>query len=185
MDEIDKKLENKEQQNKSFKPFLELIQALVIALVITFVIRTFVLQPFWVPTTSMVPTLKVNNRILVNEIFMRYGEVQRGDVMVFHYPLDPDDIYVKRMIALPGEILEIKEDGIYINGEKIDEPYLVQDYKYEPMGPVLVPDDSYFAMGDNRDHSADSRIWGFVPEENFIGKAFLIYWPFSDMGQIE
>lgn len=174
-----------EQLKKTNKPLVELVQALVIAVVITFVIRTFVFQPFWVPTTSMIPTLKVNDRILVNEMFLRYGEVERGDVMVFRYPLEPEVIYVKRMIGLPGETLEIKKDGIYIDGGKIEEPYLENNYNYAPMGPVMVPENSYFAMGDNREFSADSRIWGFVPEDNFIGKAFLIYWPISDFGQID
>ena len=175
----------KKEIKKAYRPLWEMIQALLIALVIKFVLRSYVFQPFWVPTTSMVTTLQVTDRILVNELSLRYDTVERGDVMVFRYPLDPEVIYVKRMIGLPGEMLEIRADGVYIDGEKIEEPYLVQDYGYDPMGPIRVPDDAYFAMGDNRDYSADSRIWGFVPEENFVGRAFFIYWPMSSLGTID
>ncbi len=174
---------NEVEQKKH--PLLELVQAIVIAFLIAFVIRTFIFQPFWVPTTSMVPTLKVDDRIIVNELFMRYGEIERGDIMVFRYPLDPDIIYVKRMIGLPGDTFEIQDDGIYINGEQLHEPYLKQDHSYEQLGPFVIPEGSYFGMGDNRQYSADSRYWGFIPEDNFIGKAIAIYWPLANAGQIK
>lgn len=170
---------------KSKHPLGELVQAVVIAFVLAFFIRTFLFQPFWVPSTSMLPTLQVDDRIIVNEVFLHYGQIERGDVMVFKYPLDKDLNYVKRIIGLPGETLEIKKEGVYIDGAPIDDDWVQGDFHYEPLGPLEIPQDAYFTLGDNRDFSADSRYWGFVPEENFVGKASLIYWPLGRMGRIE
>lgn len=174
-----------DKNKKNKHPIIELLQAILIAFLIAFVIRTFLFQPFWVPSTSMVPTLKVNDRIIVNEIFLRYAHIGRGDVMVFEYPLDRELIYVKRIVGLPGETIEIKNDGIYIDDVMLDEPWLENDFSYEQLGPLTIPDDAYFALGDNRPFSADSRYWGFVPEENFVGKASVIYWPLKRIGRIK
>ncbi len=173
-----------EKQKTKKGPLRDFAETVLIALVIALLIRTFIFQPFYVPTTSMVPTLKVNDRIIVNEIGLRFGSVERGDVMVFKYPLDPELNYVKRIIGMPGDTLEIREHGVYINGELLEEPYLPEDFSYSPFGPVDVPQGSFFTMGDNRPFSQDSRSWGFVPEENMVGEAVLIYWPFSSMGRI-
>ena len=170
---------------KGIRPILEMFKSLAIALVVVLIIRTFLVSPVWIPSSSMVPTLRINDRVMVNKLYLRYSEVERGDLLVFRYPKNEDVVLVKRIIALPGETLEIKQDGIYVDGERIEEPYLVEDYRYEPLGPILVPEDSYFALGDNRNHSKDSRDWGNVPEDNLIGKAFFVYWPLTNLGPVE
>lgn len=165
-------------------PLREVLEAVLIAFVIAFVIRSFLFQPFWVPSTSMVPTLNVNDRIIVNEIGMRFREVQRGDIMVFEYPHDPSVVYVKRIVGLPGDTVEIRSDGVYIDGQLLEEPYLNDGYLYQSQGPLEIPEDAFFALGDNRGFSADSRVWGFVPAERMIGRAVFIYWPLGNMGPI-
>ncbi len=171
-------------RKKQKHPVRDMVETVLIALAIALLIRTFVFQPFYVPTTSMVPTLAVNDRIIVFELGMRFSEVDRGDVMVFRYPLEPELIYVKRIVGLPGDQLEIREEGVYINGEQLSEDYLPEQFTYAPYGPVTIPEDSFFGLGDNRPDSQDSRYWGFIPRENLVGEAVMIYWPVNRAGLI-
>lgn len=157
----------------------------VVAAILAIVIRTFLLGPYKIPTGSMIPTFMIGDRIFVDKVTYRFREPERGDIIVFKYPLDKKKDFVKRLVGLPGEKLEIIEGKLYINGAVLEgEPfsknyyYNVKDSDYGKLGQVVsIPEDSYFAMGDNSAHSSDSRSWGFVPKENLVGKAFLIWWP--------
>ncbi len=175
----------------------EYTQAIILAVILAFFIRTFVVQAFKIPSESMLETLQIGDRILVNKFLYGIKEPftgsvvipvkspRRGDVVVFIYPEDPTKDYIKRVIGLPGEKLEIMDKKVYINGKPLNEPYvrfadrIIIPKGVQPrdnFGPVTVPEGQLFVMGDNRDHSYDSRYWGFVDIEKVRGKAFVIYW---------
>jgi signal peptidase I len=170
----------------------EYAETLIIALLIALFARAFVVQAFKIPSESMKPTLLVGDHLLVNKFiygiripligkkFLQFSEPQRGDVIVFIFPGDRSKDYIKRVIGLPGDTAEIRDRKIYINDTLIEDPWGV----YSPLGPQnpqnygpkVVPPDSLFVMGDNRDNSLDSRVWGFVPLDDVLGKAFILYW---------
>ena len=173
----------------------EYVEALAVALVLALVIRTFVVQAFKIPSESMVETLLVGDHLLVSKFaydikppfvdksLYTTSDPQFGDVIVFEYPEDRDLDYIKRIIGLPGDTVELRDNVLYRNGQKIDEPYKRLDPRgggKPNFGPVKVPAGQYFVMGDNRDHSLDSRYWKedkrFVPREYIRGKAWVIYW---------
>lgn len=171
------------------------IESIIIAFILAMVIRAFVVQAFKIPTGSMRPTLLEGDIIMVNKFLygakipftgLRLPKIRqpsRGDVIVFIYPENPKKDFVKRLAALPGEIVEIKNGTIYINDQPLIEPLFSQRYYYNrgdfaKVGhKITVPKDSYFVLGDNSVSSQDSRYWGFVPAKNILGKAILIYWP--------
>jgi len=161
----------------------ETVETIVIAFVLAFLVRSFVVQAFWIPSGSMEPTLHVGDRILAYKLFYGIENVKRGDVIVFKYPLNPRKDFVKRVIGLPGDEIEIKDKKVYVNGKLLMESYVIHEdlrergFPRDEYGPVQVPDNSLFVLGDNRDTSDDSRYWGFVPAENIIARAFLVYWP--------
>ncbi|MFA4888330.1 MAG: signal peptidase I [Candidatus Omnitrophota bacterium] len=182
------------RKNKSV--IREWIESLLWAAFIAFcVVRPFIVQVFKIPTGSMRPTLVEGDLIMVNKFL--YGakipftdwrlpalrQPKRGDVVVFIYPEDRSKDYIKRLIALPGESVEIKNGTIYINGQPLLEPQFSQRFYYNRGDfanegqKIIVPKDSFFMLGDNSGSSKDSRYWGFVPHKNILGKAFLIYWP--------
>ena len=180
-------------------------EALLIAMVVVNFVKIFAFQAFKIPSASMEDNLLTGDHIIVNKFI--YGpkdavsrglvplrDPKRGDVIVFRYPEDPDVDFVKRVIGMPGETVAIKDKKVYVNGAPIDEPYVVFDdprvyppglFLPEPyrsrdhFGPAVVPEGHYFAMGDNRDHSRDSRYWGFVPRALIRGRAFMVYWSFE------
>lgn len=176
----------------------EWIESIVIALILALFIRTFVVQAFKIPSGSMEPTLLIGDHLLVNKFLfgtkipftdinlLPIREPKRGDVIVFTYPVDPSKDFIKRVIGLPGDSVEIKNKKIYINSNPIDDPHahfaenmILPKGSGEPrdnFGPATVPPDSLFVMGDNRDRSYDSRFWGFVKKSEIKGKAFIIYW---------
>lgn len=167
--------------------FKDYILPVIIALGIVVVLRTFFVGMFYVPSESMVPTLEINDHVVVTKLSYKMHEPQRGDVVVFKYPPNEEQglkevDYVKRLIGLPGETLEIKDNTVFINGKPLKEPYLNVDTNMPDYGPITVPEAQYFMMGDNRNYSSDSRVWGYVPEEYLIGKAQFIYWPFAHIG---
>jgi signal peptidase I len=185
--------------------FREYYEALLIAVIFVNFARIFVFQAFKIPTGSMEDNLKVGDHIIVNK-FM-YGpstppwhkllplrDVRRGDIIVFRYPLQPDTDFVKRVIGMPGDTVEIRDKVVYLNGQPQPEPYVIHDdptiYPPRPalpepyrsrdqMSPVLVQPGQYWAMGDNRDRSSDSRYWGTVPRSMIKGRAFMVYWSFQ------
>lgn len=158
-------------------PVREIFESVAIAVILAVVIRVFLFQFFVIPSGSMEPTLTEGDMIAANKIIYRFSEPIRGDIIVFKYPLDPSRDFVKRLIGLPGEKVQIKNSTLYINGKDVAEPYLPKGLKFQDYGPITVPQDKYFMMGDNRNNSLDSRVWGEMPRENIIGKASLIYWP--------
>jgi len=204
------------EYSKSFFPVI----------LVVFLIRSFIVEPFKIPSGSMMPTLLAGDFILVNKFayglrvpilnntFFDIGHPKRGDVFVFHYPPDPSIDYIKRVVGVPGDKIAYHDKQLYINGKKLDTEF-VDDYSYvgsglnmvyakrykEKLGDVKhdillednsimldaeveVPPGHYFAMGDNRDNSRDSRVWGFVPEKNLVGRAFFIWWNFDNFGRI-
>lgn len=175
----------------------ENIEAIIIAVILALFIRTFIVQAFKIPSGSMLPTLQIGDHILVNKFI--YGvklpylnttmipvkEPARGAIIVFRYPEEPDKDFIKRVIAVPGDVLEIRNKEVFVNGEHVEQPYAVYTDPHvipanvnerDNLGPITVPPDSYFVMGDNRDNSYDSRFWGFVDASEVRGKAFIIYW---------
>lgn len=166
----------------------ENLEVVVTAVILALIIRTFVVQAFKIPTGSMRPTLIEGDRILVNKFIYRFKEPQRGDVAVFKYPEDTKKDFIKRLIAVGGETVQIKDGNIWIDSVLIEKPQKVRQIYYynkpdTPYGSermkVKVPEKNFFVLGDNSASSRDSRYWGFVPRKYFIGKAFLIYWPLN------
>jgi len=185
IDESKKRDHKKKKKEKSF--FREAVEILLIAFVLAFVVRTFVAENFWVPSRSMVPTIQVNDRVLVTKFSYKIADPERGDIVVFEPPAtahagEEEKFYVKRLIALPGETVEFKDNVLYIDGEVVDEPYLREDVINEDFGPYVVPENSYFFCGDNRTGSYDSRAWGSVERDSLVGKGQFIWWPFDRMG---
>lgn len=160
-------------------------EPLLIAAVLAILIRTFIFGPYKIPTGSMKPTFMENDKIFVDKLSYRFHEPQRGDIIVFKYPLDRKKDFVKRLAGLPGETLEIRDGGLIVNGKLMTDPpfghmtyYNVEQWNFGKSGQVIrIPEGHYFALGDNSSHSADSRQWGFVPRKDLIGKAFMIWWP--------
>lgn len=169
--------EREHRQEGKKSSLLELIESVVVAVLLAVVIRLFILAPFYIPSGSMEPTLRIGDRIIVSKISYVFKEPQRGDVVVFRYPLDPSRDFVKRLVGLPGETVSLRNGRLYINGQPVPEDYLPGDMKFADFGPVRVPAGYYFVLGDNRNNSDDSRVWGPLPRQNIIGKAVLVYWP--------
>jgi signal peptidase I len=160
----------------------EYAEALIIAVLLALTIRTFVVQAFKIPSGSMLPTLQIGDHILVNKFIYYFEPIKRGDVIVFKFPQDESRDFIKRVIGLPGETLEVRGKQILINGAPLKEPYAVfsdgpfaRAMEQEHLGPLVIPPDKLFMMGDNRDHSMDSRIWGFLDTHKVKGKAFIVY----------
>ncbi len=175
---------------------MEILKTLGLSAVLAFGIRTFVAEARYIPSRSMVPTLQVDDRLIVDKVSYRFKDPQRGDIVVFMPPDEASvvctgpnaastskDAYIKRIIALPGETVEVKEGRVFVNGQALQEDYLqeVPEYQY---GPRVVPANSYLVLGDNRNNSCDSHYWGFVPRENIIGRAIVRFWPLGRMGEI-
>lgn len=159
---------------------------LAVALVLALSIRTFVAEARYVNSESMVPTLEVNDRVFVDKLFYKMDGLQRQDVVIFAPPPEAHtkDDYIKRIVGLPGDEVEIKDGVLLINGEEIDEAYLAGTMDGS-FGPVVVPENQLFVLGDNRNNSNDSRAWGFVPVENVKGRAIVRFYPFHRFGTLE
>jgi len=170
------------RKSRSF--FSEVFQSVAIAVLLAVLIRLFILEPFYIPSGSMEPTLKENDRILVSKLNYYFEEPERGDVIVFKYPRDTSRNFVKRVVAVGGETLTVRNSDLYINGRVVPEPYLPPGLKFDDFGPVEIPEESYFMMGDNRNNSDDSRVWGYLPENLIVGKAIAIYWPPGRTGMV-
>ncbi len=198
--------------------FREYAEAIVVAMLLAFAIRVFVVQAFKIPSGSMIPTLLIGDHILVSKLsygiqwpsnckfqmalppvncyastaLIEFGKPQRGDIIVFRFPEDEEKDFIKRIVGVPGDTVQVLNKKVLVNGILLDDKAFTQridpgviDGTINPrdnFGPVTVPDDAYFVMGDNRDQSLDSRFWGFVREEKIRGKAFRIYWSWSGQG---
>ncbi|MHB8134798.1 MAG: signal peptidase I [Anaerolineaceae bacterium] len=157
---------------------LEIFQTLIMALIFYFLIDSF-FPRVRVENISMKPTLQPGELLLVNKLAYRLGEPHHGDVIVFHYPADPSEDYIKRLVGLPGDEIRVEKGLVYINGQAMDEPYIAAPPAYN--GSWIIPDGMYFVLGDNRNQSSDSHSWGFVPESNIVGKALFVYWPLDQV----
>ena len=169
----------------------EWINSILIALVLTLIIRTFIIQAFKIPSGSMRPTFLEGDKIFVNKYLYRFKPPQRGDIIVFKFPSDPKKDFIKRLVAFEGETVEIRDGKIHVNGIVLDDPESFGRfyyYNHEPFGgpreKIQVPPRSYYVLGDNSSNSTDSRFWGFVPEKNRIGKAVFRWWPLRRMGPV-
>lgn len=155
-------------------------KTLVLCLVVALLLRQFVAQSYTVDGACMQPTLATGQRVFILKPAYLFSSPQRGDIIVFQYPLDPSKDYIKRVVALPGETVAICGGFVYIDGQRLDEslwPVTRDEVRYGDLAERVVPAEHFFVLGDNRPQSEDSRVWGFVPAENVRGKAFLLYWP--------
>ncbi|WP_088891076.1 signal peptidase I [Leptolyngbya ohadii] len=164
------------------------LQILGIALVLAIVIRLLVAEPRYIPSDSMVPTLEIGDRLVVEKVAYRFRLPQRGDIVVFDPPPQlqqfgyaPDKAFIKRVIGTPGDVVQVTQGEVLINGQPLDEPYIAEPPGYE-MRSVQVPAEQYFVMGDNRNNSNDSHVWGFLPRQNIIGRAVFCFYPFDRVG---
>jgi len=172
-------IENEKEEGSGWGGFLlETLQTIILAIVLYFLIDTVVAR-VRVENISMLPTLQPGEFILVDKISFHFKEVEYGDIVIFHFPQNPREDYIKRVIGLPGDQIRIADGQVYINEQVITEPYLSAPPVYE--GDWTVPGEALFVLGDNRNQSSDSHSWGFVPKENLIGKALVVYWPFDEL----
>jgi len=192
-------LDPEEPKQSEALAFLKELPFLIVgALLVAVLVKSFLIQVFWIPSGSMEHTLEIGDRVIVNKVSYRFGDPGRGDVVVFE-PITfekesllekvsrnlmesvglrtPESDLIKRVIGLPGETVEIKDNAIHINGVRLDEPYLAEDLVMPDEGPWEVPDDRYFVMGDNRNSSNDSRRFGAIERSRIVGRAFSVVWP--------
>ena len=202
-------LDEEEEEEAERKPFWrELPVLIIIAFAVALLIKTFLLQAFYIPSASMEPTLIEGDRVLVEKVSYRLGDVERGDVVVFEKDLgaavaEPDESFwtdivdgvrslfgfptgstqdfIKRVVAVEGDTVEGKGGAVYVNGREVREPYLAPNTEISDFGPTEIPGDMLFVMGDNRTNSDDSRNFGPIPEEEVVGRAFLLIWPPADV----
>ena len=167
----------------------ETIETIVWAFVLAMIIRTFIVQAFWIPSGSMIPTLEVGDRVLVAKFWNWAFPPSRGSLYVFRYPVERDRDFVKRVIAVPGDVVDIRDGTVYVNDTPLEEPYVKNRDNYTLRSgprfrqvPFTVPENCYFMMGDNRPNSQDSRFWGFVPASDIHGPVFFRYWPLTRIG---
>jgi signal peptidase I len=171
----------------------KLLRDVFLIIVVFILFGVFFVQPVVVEGTSMLPELHDGERLLVNKLVyyriqsVSWGHIERGDIVVFWFPNDPDKSYVKRVIGLPGEIIELRNGKVYVDGKELVEDYLDNEYNQSLPSEAAkkVADHHYFVMGDNRDNSSDSRYWGLVPEKYIYGKAFFRYWKPSNIGFLD
>lgn len=158
------------------KIFKEYVLTFAVAIVISLGIREAIAQPFVIPSGSMLPTIQIGDRILANKFIYRLRKPARGDIVVFQPPPDLGSTpFVKRLVGLPGDEIEVKNGQLYVNGKVFQKGFIGKvSYSY---GPTRVPAGTIFLLGDNRDNSFDSHVWGFLPVGNVIGEGFLVYWP--------
>jgi signal peptidase I len=163
------------------------VRDLILAVVIAVLVVLFLYRPVKVEGTSMMPTLHDDERLLINQFSYRFGlsAIHRGDTVVFWYPEDTTKSYIKRIIGLPGDVVQIIDGTVEINGKPLSEPYVPLRYRDDRnWGPKIIPRNEYFVLGDNRIDSNDSRAWGFVPRSYIYGKAVFAFWPLSKAGEV-
>lgn len=173
-----------------WKAVWENFQILVIALVLALLVRAYVAEPRFIPSDSMIPTLHIRDRLVVEKISYRLHEPKAGDIIVFDPPpqlqlqgYSKDQAFIKRIIGKPGQTIEVKQGKVYVNGQPREESYIAEAPRYTLL-PVQVPDNCFFVMGDNRNNSNDSHVWGFLPREYIIGRAWFRFYPFDRLGRV-
>ncbi len=156
----------------------ETLQTIVLAVVLYFLIDS-VIARVRVENISMLPTLQPGEFILVNKLAYKLSDIRGGDIVIFHFPQDPREDYIKRVIGVPGDVISVQETKVFVNNRQLTEPYISAPPQYT--GTWTVPEGKLFVLGDNRNQSSDSHSWGFVPLENVVGKALVVYWPFDQV----
>lgn len=161
---------------------------LLLSVIIAIIVILFLYQPVKVEGTSMMPALTDQERIFINKFVYRFniGDIQRGDMIVFWYPYDASKSYIKRVVGLPGDKIQVDRGTVVVNGRSLQETYVPDEYRDDLSMPLkVVPDDEYFVLGDHRSSSNDSRSWGTVPRHDIYGKAVFVYWPLAKMGLLK
>lgn len=168
----------------------ENFQILFIALILALIVRSYIAEPRFIPSDSMVPTLEIGDRLVVEKVSYRLHPPEFGDIIVFDPPTQlqelgyaKDQAFIKRIIGQPGQTIEIKSGQVFVDNQPLQEPYIAEKPKYQ-MPPVQVPEGSYFVMGDNRNNSNDSHVWGFLPEKFILGRAWLRFYPIDRLGRV-
>ena len=184
---MDDKSSSSKINKKSFKEFLSYVVVIVFAIIISLLFRIFVFEPFIVPTSSMEPTLMINDKVIVNKFSYKFFGIERGEIIVFHSPVEDNKDLVKRIIATEGETVKLEPDGsIYINDKKLEDDHYNKSERPIYSGQVYkIGKDEIFVMGDNRNDSYDSRYFGPINKDEVFGKVFLIYWPLSRIGIVK
>lgn len=176
----------KRKRRSARRNLIEWVLVIGGALLIALFVRTFLVQTFYIPSGSMEPTLQVGDRVLVNKLSYEWGEIKPGQIVVFDRPGGPSpdgiDVLIKRVIGVEGDVIEGRDGHVWRNDEELDENYLPEGSKTLDFGPETVPEDSLWLMGDNRNNSEDSRVFGPIPEGDVVGRAFVIIWPLGDIG---
>lgn len=174
-----------------WKTWWDNFQILFVALILALLIRLFVAEPRFIPSDSMVPTLEIGDRLVVEKVSYRFHPPQTGDIVVFDPPpqlqtlgFAKDQAFIKRIIGQPGQIVQVKDGKVSVNNTPLIEPYIAAPPDYQ-MPPVQVPQGEFFVMGDNRPNSNDSHVWGFLPEQNIIGHAWFRFYPFNRVGAVK
>lgn len=179
---------SKNPQPAAENPWVEALKTIAISGILALGIRTFVAEARYIPSESMLPTLEVNDRLIIDKLGYMFKEPRRGDVVVFKPTATLEkqnfkDAFIKRVIGLPGDTVQVKGGVVYVNDRPLKEQYIEEQPNYE-YGPVTVPENQYLVLGDNRNNSYDSHYWGFVPRSNIIGQAVVRFWPFNRLGGI-
>jgi len=167
---------------------LSWMRDLAFSVLLAIILIVFIYQPVKVEGTSMMPALTDQERIFINKFTYRFGtgNIERSDLVVFWFPLDRSKSYIKRVIGLPGDVVQIDNGIVYVNGERLQEPYVPEEYHdHQSAAAVTVPPDNYFVLGDHRSSSNDSRAWGTVDRKYIYGKAVFVYWPLDKMGRLK
>jgi len=180
MKKSDKKEKDLKKDTKKRKKSMirEVLETVISAGIIAFIIITFIGQVTVVRGASMEPTLHNGERLIANKISYRFESPERGEIIIFRPPIEIKRNYIKRIIGVPGDKIEIINGEVFLNEEKLEEPY-VKYKSFENLSAFIVPPDSYFVLGDNRSNSSDSRYWGFVPRKNIVAKAWVVFWPLN------
>lgn len=163
------------------------LRDLALSVVLAVVLIVFIYQPVKVEGTSMMPSLTDQERIFINKFAYRWGleSIQRGDMVVFWFPRDTSKSYIKRVVGLPGDTVEIRDGDVYVNGKVLEEDYVPSQYRdHQTLAPVTVPANAFYVLGDHRSSSNDSRAWGTVERKYIYGKAVFVYWPLDKLGRV-
>ncbi len=176
------------RERAPLNPWVEALQTVGLSIVLAFGVRTFVAEARYIPSGSMLPTLEINDRLVIDKVSYHFKAPSRGDIVVFHPPAAAGaqfshEAFIKRVIGLPGEVIEIKNGKVYADGTALTEPYTEAPPDYT-WGPKTVPQDSYLMLGDNRNNSDDGHVWGFLPSDRIIGRATIRFWPLDRLAYL-